>query len=296
MRRNGLLRTAGDDGLIRLFSADGEAIQTPIRRSRVSRAVNALAFVDNGNKLISDCDDELCMWDLGDKAVPKPIGVYDDLSSVDPNTGVFFVGERPSDGGWSVKAVTSTGEVRVVSASPEGKLRALQYGQKSNLLAFVIDDKISVLDLASGAKVWSKDIPADGDVRLAFAKEDSWLGAVISQGPSRFVTSENMADRHADIRFLVFDASKGEKLAEKQHQSSTPIVDLVGVIKEFKSAFHHGGRKWCSGTVVSRTRDPKDGHVSSARTSQRRHAKVEAGLIARQRTSFSGGWIEHWDI
>src|SRR5262249_4482143 len=153
-----------DDGLIRLFSADGGAIQTLIGRSGVSGAGNALAFVSNGNKLISDCDGGLCMWDLGDMAVPKPIGGYNELSSVDPNTGVFFVGEKPSDGGWSIKAFTSTGEVRVVSSSPEGKLRALQYGRKSNLLAFVIDDKVSVLDLASGATVWSKDIPVDGDV------------------------------------------------------------------------------------------------------------------------------------
>jgi WD40 repeat protein len=38
--------TAGDDGMIRLFSADGEPIQAPIHRSGRSIAINALAFVD----------------------------------------------------------------------------------------------------------------------------------------------------------------------------------------------------------------------------------------------------------
>jgi WD40 repeat protein len=233
------LATAGDDGLIRLFSADGEAIQSPIRRSGAVVPVNALAFVDNGNKLVSDCDSALCIWDVSDIGIPKSVDVSDSngLSSVDESTGSFLIGENQTDGGWSVKVVSSNGESHVIRSSPQDKLRAVVYGQNSNLLALVAGNEVSVLDLASGTTVWSKDVPADGEVRLAFAKENNLLGVVISHGPSGFITPENTADRHSDVRFLVFDANSGEKLAEIQRQSPSPIVDLVSVMDDSNPRF-----------------------------------------------------------
>jgi hypothetical protein len=183
--------------------------------------------------LLSDCDGGLCLWDLADLGVRKSVEIYVDMFSVDAATGAFFVGEN-HDQGWRIEVVRPTDERRVVTSSSTGKLRAFEYSQASNLLAFVTGNRVSLLDLGSGTTVWATDLPADGDVHLAFAREgSSLLGVVIS----KTVSGEKAQQEKSNTHFLTLDVRTGEKHAEIERQTPSPIVGIAGIKDESKPAF-----------------------------------------------------------
>ena len=225
------LATAGEDGLIRLFLTDnGQPIEPPLHHSGTMAAVNALAFVDHGNSLLTDCGDSLCMWDVADLSVQNAIDVRGDLFSADTSKGKFFAGDNQGEGGWSLYAVSPTGEHHVVSSSPTGKLEALSHGENSDLLAFATSEEVSVLDLTKGTTIWRKSIPAGAHVRLAFAHENRLLGVAISETPKEQTPDFRQSqDRQSLVRFLLFDAGSGEKLAEVARDNTSAVLEIAGM-------------------------------------------------------------------
>jgi WD40 repeat protein len=224
----GFFATGGEDGLINLFSANGEPIETPIRGEGKRAAIHALAFVDGGKKLLSDCDRGLCIWDMEDLANAIDVSVRADLSIVE-RTGAFYVAENQYEQGWRIEVVSQTGEHRVVASSKTGKVRALAYAQAPNRLAYVAADRVFLLDLQSGSNIWSADVPGEGVASLAFGSEDGLLGVVVSSEENKSQKQAGSADQEWSTHLLALDARTGEKRAAIERRSAAPIVGIAGL-------------------------------------------------------------------
>jgi WD40 repeat protein len=229
--------TGGEDGLIRLFSADGEPIEMPIRVEGNRAAIHALAFVDGGKKLLSDCDAGLRIWDMEDLANAKNVSVQADFSVVERQTGAFYIAANQDEDGWRIEVVSQTAEHRIIASSKTGKVRALAYAQSSNRLAYVAADRVFLLDLQSGSTIWSAGVPGEGVASLAFGSEDGLLGVVVSSEENKSLKQAGSTDQKRSTHFLALDAKTGEKRAAIERQSAASIISIVGLRDASKPPF-----------------------------------------------------------
>jgi len=236
---------AGEDGLVRLIATDsGEAIVPPLRRGTQLSAVSVLAFVDDARRLVSDCGEGLCMWDVADLGLEEvPTG---DVVGVGAGKGGFVVGDNEFNGGWSLSAVAGDGVHHVVTSSPTGGFVALAQGRNSDRVAFVTSkearsldrqaqdaasQEVAVFDLGSGRVIWRQAIPSGAAVGLAFAHDNSMLGVVISQESQANgkTDAKAVAQRRSKVSFMLFDAGSGAKQAELVRDNTPAVLDIVGM-------------------------------------------------------------------
>jgi hypothetical protein len=233
-----IIATAGADGDIRLWSPEGRELTTPLRLSgaRIGER-RAIAFLDGGNELVSDCGDELCIWDLQDLAIPRELPRYD-LVATQPGTGFALLGTNFSDNrtsGWQILSLARDGTLTEVRASDHGKLRALAVGAVTDTYAFATDDVLVVGRLGAAAQdLWRRNVAQiTGEmVSVTFARHDNALLMVRTRLVPKSAAADGTALSSADLQYRAiferYSVDSGRIEAQEETSSAQALDSVAG--------------------------------------------------------------------
>ena len=234
-----ILATGGSDRKIRLWDTSGRQLVTPLK---ASENITALAFIDDGRKLLSGVAfGRATIWDLGDigqsprKLIKSDSGYSGDFIRPS-NRGLYLAGNH-FEKGWQI---TNTGSAstkkkgqatRKVRASKTGKLNDFAVSASGTMMAFAQKNVLKLAKTSDPQKsIDYKSVKLD-IVKTVFASNDDVVAIVegfnADQRPVDTRTDEEKkAGKH--VKLAILDSATGKLLAAIPDAGIGKIVVLAG--------------------------------------------------------------------
>ena len=231
-----VVATGGDDGEVRLWTADGHQLAPPLR---TGGPIGALAFLEGGKQLLSGAlvAGEATLWDVSDfGARPHQLLEnfgFDELSRV--KNGVV-IAENDYDGGWRVvRARTSepnsTDETRRILAQSEtGEVSGLAAAWSGSRLAWASKDGVSIASTDGPASPLTLEVAADAVGRISFGQDDKVIAVASGDaaGNAFAMSGQDGGEADGPVAMSFFNAGTGRRIAADPDAHDGTIAALAG--------------------------------------------------------------------